>query len=301
MKFIKNKIFVALVFCLLLLTAHFASAAELNLTAQNQELATGQQFQVDLKVNTENEDVNAIEGKIIFSKDLLELEEIRDGNSVINFWIEEPKLEQAGMIGFSGIVPGGFRETKGFLFSAVFRTKSSGSGVIQISDAKVLLNDGKGTEAKTTISNFQFSISEKIQAGQPVVQPVKDTSPPEVFNPEISSNSEIFNGKWFLVFATQDKGSGIDYYQIMESAQFGSFKSLFSKNSWTLANSPYLLQDQTLRSNILVKAVDKAGNQRIMKINPKNSLQLYENYLVWIIIILGIIVYIIWKIKKRKD
>jgi len=45
-----------------------------------------------------------------------------------------------------------------------------------------------------------------------------------------------------------------------------------------------------------VKAIDKAGNERIVKINPQNPLGWYENYENWLIIVLGLI--IAYAIKK---
>ena len=110
--------------------------------------------------------------------------------------------------------------------------------------------------------------------------------------PEIARDPTIFDGKWFLVFATQDKGLGIDHYEIKETRYrfFGSF------SRWISAESPYALRDQELKSYILVKAVDKAGNERIVKINPRNPLRWYENYENWIIIVLGLV--IAYAIKK---
>ncbi|MDZ4260605.1 MAG: hypothetical protein U1A25_02970, partial [Candidatus Sungbacteria bacterium] len=96
----------------------------------------------------------------------------------------------------------------------------------------------------------------------------------------------LFEGKRFLVFATQDKISGLDYYTIKESRQ--NFFTFFSK--WSQAKSPYVLQDQELRSSIFVKAVDNAGNKRIVKIMPSNPLMWYENYENWVIIILGLLI-----------
>ena len=262
-------------------------AAQLSLQSQTQKISAGQQFKLDLILNTENENINAIEGKITFPANLLGLKEIQDSNSAINFWIEQPKLEQAGTIGFSGIVPGGYQGIKGFIFSVVFQAKSIGSGVIQIGDAKVLLNDGEGTEANLKISPFQFSISEKIQTVQPATQlptttepaELEDTEPPEEFNPEISSSTNIFDGKWFLVFTTQDKGSGIDRYEIQETKYRQPTIS-----GWIVAENPYVLKDQELKSYIYIKAIDKAGNERMETIPPKYP-SWYEITWIWIIII----------------
>ena len=290
-------------FCIILLLSTFyflfsfslVEAAKLGLTSEIQEIGLNQQFQMDISLDTENEEINAVEGKVIFPGDLLELKEIRDGNSIINFWIERPKVEQAGIIGFSGIIPGGYQETKGFVFSVVFRAKASGSGAIEIRDAKVLLNDGRGTEASVKLSPFQLSISQEVSPATATVETIKDTDQPEEFKPEIAQSPEIFDGQYFLVFATQDKGSGIDHYEVLENR-----KQKIENRGWIGADSPYLLKDQELKSYIYVKAVDKAGNERIATLSPQNPLKWYENYFVLFIIIISMIfVYLILRRVKR--
>jgi len=87
-----------------------------------------------------------------------------------------------------------------------------------------------------------------------------------------------------LVFATQDKGSGIDGYAIHESPRI---KTRISTNELMEDESPYLLKDQNLRSYIYVKAVDKAGNERIAMLEPRYPFKWYERWENWFIILIG--------------
>jgi hypothetical protein len=250
-------------------------------------------------LNTGGEEINAVEGKIIFPSELLKLKEIRDANSIVNFWIDKPKLESDGQIAFSGITPGGYRGSQGLLLTLIFVSKKEGGGVIELQNAKTLLNDGNGTEAALSITPYQFTISQAVSAPSvpPAAPSIIDKEPPESFVPEIGQNPTILNGKWFLVFATQDKGSGIDHYEVKEARQ--KIFDIFSK--WVTAESPYLLEDQELRSYVFIKAVDKAGNERIESVSPKNPLRWYENYENWLIIILGLLVaFAIKKLLWRK-
>ena len=279
-----QKIKIILVACLLSLVAGPALAAEVSFDTKTQEVKANQSFEVGVFINTDNESINALEGQIVFPVDLLEPKEIRDGNSIVNFWIERPKIE-SDKIHFSGITPGGYLGKKGLIFSVIFQSIQEGSGSIEIQDIKALLNDGKGTKANTTISNLQLVISKQVPASQPTVVEKKDTDIPETFEPIVTSDPSIFDGKYFLVFATQDKGSGIDYYEIKESRQ--KFLKIFKK--WVIAESPYVLKDRKLRSYVYIKAVDKAGNERIAVVEPRYPIKWYENYWIWIIIILAII------------
>jgi len=280
-----------LIFVFYIFIIETVNAAKLNFVSPTQEFAVGQQFQVDLVLNTENEEINAVEGKVIFPGELLELKEIRDGNSIVNFWIERPKIEQDGTICFSGIIPGGYNDGQGLILSITFLAKKEGNGAIKFGEVKALRNDGQGTEVPLTISNFQFSISKEVLTTQPPVPEIKDLEPPENFKPEIASDPTIFEGKWFLVFAAQDKGSGIDHYEVCEG-----------KRKCLTAESPYLLQNQSLDKEIIVKAIDKSGNERSVTIPARFARAWYKDYAALTILIIVAFMYLIWKIlwKKRR-
>ena len=111
-------------------------------------------FEAGFFLNTENENINALEGKIVFPEKLLELKEIRTGDSIISFWIEQPEASN-GEILFSGIILGGYLGKKGLIFSAVFQSRQEGRDPIEIRDVRTLLNDGEGTEADAKIFSSQ--------------------------------------------------------------------------------------------------------------------------------------------------
>lgn len=283
-------LFLTSIFYILNSTSVFA--AEIFIESGIKEIKVGEQVEVNFFIDTENEDINAVEGKIIFPSEFLELKEIRDGGSVINLWIERPKEQPIGNIVFSGITPGGFKNEKGEIVSLVFEAKQEGSGSINISNTSVLKNDGKGGAIKTKISNLEFRVlkSESQIPDSKFKIPI-DTAPPESFKPEIAQSPDIFEGKYFLVFTTQDKGSGISSYQVREGV-WGKFIS---------AESPYLLQNQKIDKKISVKAIDKEGNERVEIVYPENWSPWYENYWIMGIIVLGIIaIYFLRKILWRK-
>jgi len=269
------------------------SAAQLELAAQTQEIGMGQSFQVDLILDTENQDINALEGKIIFPQDLLEIKKINDGNSIINLWIDKPKSTSASQIAFSGIVPGGYDSSQGLIFSITFLAKKEGGGVIEFNGIKALQNDGLGTEASLTASNYQFLISQEVPTPQITAPLIEDHDLPEEFTPQIAADPAIFDNKYFLVFATQDKGSGIDHYEVCEG-----------RKKCVTAESPYLLQNQRLDQQILVKALDKNGNERVVMLPAPKLLPWYRNcsFFVILIIVGGALAYLVYKISwlKRK-
>lgn len=283
-------------FFIWLLSPHFVFAAEMFF---EQEKIPGlkDQFKMGIFLATD-QPVNAIEGKINFPTDILELRRVEDGNSIINFWLERPAVGKTGEVVFSGITPGGYKGGKGLIFSLTFLVKQEGAGTFDIRDARVLQNDGEGTEATLQTFSSQFIISKKTTAVEIPVSGMKDADPPESFTPEVARNPAIFDGKWFVVFAAQDKASGIDRYEMKETRQ--RFFEIFSK--WISAESPHAIQDQELKSYIFIKAIDKAGNERVATIAPRNPLAWYEKYENWIMIIGGVLVamFIAKKLWKKR-
>ena len=274
-----QKLKIVLAACLLSFAAIPVFAAEIFFDAKTRELKVNQLFEVGVFINTDGESINAVEGKIVFPEKLLKLKEIRDGNSIVNFWIERPKVSN-GEVLFSGITPGGFIDKQGLIFSTVFQARQAGRGLVEIREIKALLNDGKGTATNTSISNLELVISGSTAAAPPPVIENKDTDLPEAFEPMVASDPEIFDGKYFLVFATQDKGSGIDHYEVREKFWAG----------FVTAASPHLLQNQRLDKKIFVKAIDKSGNERVVMLPPQKPLPWYRHYAIFAILLVLIVV-----------
>lgn len=246
-------------------------AAEIRLDAHKAEINSGEQFLVDIIIHSE-ESLNAVEGRLVFPADQLIVKEIRDGNSVINFWVEKPRLESSGVILFSGITPGGFSGANNSIFSVVFEAKNDGIASIVLDGTKALQNDGLGSQA--ILSTHDTAVSIKPGSSNVPKETLTDIELPEDFNPTIQSDPNIFGGKYFLVFATQDKISGISNYKVREG-EWGWF---------TLAESPYVLKHQSLDRKIFVKAIDKSGNERIAVLNAQHQAPWYRQYTIFGII-----------------
>ena len=280
-------------------------ATNIFLESSNSEFFLGNKFEVNFFIDTQVMDINALEGKVIFPEKLLELKEINDGNSIVNFWVERPKVVD-NTVFFSGIIPGGYESNRGFIFSLVFQSRQEGQDLIKIDDLRVLLNDGKGTQVATTVSDFNIIISKQASTSKPLIEEVADVDPPEIFEPIITKDSLLFSGDNFVVFVTQDKGSGIDHYEIKENREFNIGKWKFGKNkNWTVVENPYLLEDQELKSFIYVKAIDKNKNERIAILLPQHFIKWYEIWWIWCIIVASIFILyfatkILWKKKTHE-
>ena len=271
------------------LPASSVSAARVFVEPSSREIRPEDRFEVSFFINTQNEQINAIEGAIVYPSDLLVLEEIRDGSSVVMFWIERPR-EEAGKIPFSGLIPGGLRTENSLIFRAVFRAKKNGQGMIDPSGLRILLNDGEGTEAHSVASGAQILISERVPSAEAVVVE-DDTQAPEEFTAVMTRDPSLFEGKYFLVFATQDKGSGIDHYEVCERGE----------TSCVTAESPYVLMHQALRTEMIIRAVDKKGNERVVVLPSGQWFVQYRVALIFGMLLGAVVVSILVRKRNKRD
>jgi len=286
-------IFFALLSLVFLFLGSQAQAAELFFDSANKTVGLGQTIEMPFFINTQGEVVNAVDGAITYPKDMVEIQEVRDGDSVITLWVDQPSVA-GGKLAFSGVTPGGYRGDHGRIFSVVFKAIKSGEIVFTPVNNRVLLNDGQGTLAKLAAAPFHVSVSDNQSVSTPSSE-IIDNDPPEVFVPSVVRDNNIEGNKWFVVFATEDKGVGIDHYEIQESA-----KNKPDDSRWAPAESPFFLKNQALSSYIFVKAVDKKGNQRIAVIPPSVE---YEKYIIWGILIVGfsLILGRLWDKRRGKN
>ena len=173
-------------------------AAEIFFGTHSEEVGLGQQFEVGVFLNTQEQEVNAVGGTILFPTDALKLEAIYEGSSVVSFWVQKPALRQQGEIVFSGVMPGGIEDGKGFLFSLVFLAKEETNVTFKTIEEKILLNDGQGTAAMIKRAPVTLRITKTAIKEEFVL--LLDNEAPESFTPQIARDPNIFEGKWFLVF-----------------------------------------------------------------------------------------------------
>ncbi len=217
-----------------------------------------EEFEVKVNIETYGKNINAIQGKIYLSPNL-ELIGIKTGDSIITSWVERPKAEMP--IIFTGVIIGGFeglievfhypKKLPGNILTLVVKAKSMGPAYIEMREPRVLLNDGQGTEVEALAPRFSFQILSSVNS---TVIEYADTLP-VIVSAEIMRDPLLYDGKYALIFAGEDKGSGISYFEVQEG-----------KGEWVKTESPYILADQSLRSEINLKAVNFAGKETIQKV-----------------------------------
>jgi hypothetical protein len=289
----QKQIFILSVLLFLLLPAA-ASAATISLQATPTHIGADDVVRVSVLLNSTTA-TNAFSGTLLYSVATLEPIAISDGSSIINLWIVHPKVPVAGSpITFAGITPGGFSGNNGMLFSVLFHARVPGTASISLKDIEVLRNDGEGGKEKVTTKPLTFSIGLRPSGGY--TEPIDET-PPESFTVYQGSDPQLFNGRNYLVFMAVDKSSGVDRYAIAES-RVPSFLFSFFPLLWDkTATSPYVIADQNQTSTVYIKAVDRAGNERVSVFPPQHLFTVYEKTA-----LLGILIVVVflWQIGRGR-
>jgi len=274
-------------------------ATEVFFGTKEESFSVGSKIEIGVFANTSNEAVNAVGGDIAFPKDVLELSDIYDGNSALSLWVKRPVIVSPGVVSFAGITPGGINEPKAYLFTLVLTAKKEGTVKVEAQNEQILLNDGNGSLSSLSHAPLTINI---VSEGKPSVYiPPFDQTPPEPFNLQIAKNDDVFNGKWFVTFAAQDKGAGIRGYEVRELPPSRSLFGLFSNKNWQQTESPYLLKNQSLENRIEVAAIDREGNKRIAISEPLHQLPFYKDWVFWLVsIVLVVFVYKYWSFLKKQ-
>lgn len=264
---------------LFLLNFSFTHASSVNFSTQKFK-DSNDKFLIEFNINTESESINAIEGRLIIPESGFDVKDINDGNSSVNFWLEKPRLENNKYIVFSGIIPGGLTGDNKNLFKITIKQDQSTKGEVKVDYIKAIKNSSGVSYSNVKLNNLKLPIITNTILNDSDTS-IKDVVQPELFTPIISKINTSLNKQKVLIFATQDKGSGINHYEVKEN-YFDKFKTV---------ESPYVLNKAMYVSKIYIKAVDNNKNELIVYIYPSTFVRIYHQYGIIVIIILVILIF----------
>ncbi len=258
-------------FAFCLLPFAFANAALLYIDPGAQAYGVGDTFMVNIRVDNEGECINAANVEVIYPTKSLRAVDFSRGDSLFSLWTEEPRIDtEAGRVTFSGGIPGGYcgriqgdpslSNIIGKIVFSVIDASQVKADIIVTDATKVYLHDGFGTEAPLTIQGVTLGLSPQptLPANEWLTEVRDDTIPPDSFIIQIESTRGVFGGRYYAVFSTVDKQSGLSHYEI------------FERGAWIETRSPHKLYDQSL-SDIQIRAIDKAGNIRLGEYVPGSA------------------------------
>lgn len=292
-----KKFFISILFLgLNILAVSFTSAVEISLVDYFKE-QRGEK--VVLYVDTGNDKVNAISGRLFFDQNKVEVKSLTEGNSSFVLSLEKMTDNKEGVIDFAVVAPGGFAG-RGELITINFVTRQNGldEATFKIAKIEALSNDGLGTSLPVSWSSSplaNFADLEKIAKRE-------DTTPPELFTPIIARGGPDLSKGKYLFFSTVDKGSGVEGYYFAKSWRYFNLKrradDVANNLNWQRIEPPSLLLGWSPLSFHYLKVSDYAGNFILVEL--KDLRPIYVSWLFWFIIIFSAIGVWIWRKKLKK-
>ena len=267
--------------------------ASIYVTPDNETYGVGDTFVAEVRLLTD-ECVNAADVEIQYANTQLRAVDFSKGSSILSLWVREPALEHdRGRVSFAGGIPGGYcgrvhgdpslSNVLGRIAFTVIGT--SDASQVSVGDGtRLYAHDGLGSEMNPEKSGASFTLLSEPQLSQNewIAEVQEDTLPPEEFAVEVHSTRGVFSGRYYLVFSTVDKQSGIDHYE------------LYERGAWRVVTSPHELRFKSL-DDIRVKAIDKAGNERMASYNadavPESQASVDFSFVVFGIILLLLIAF----------
>lgn len=268
-------------------------AATLRIDPAVKEVGSGDVFVANVRIDVAaDECINAVSAAIQYPVNALRLNALSRGESIFSLWIDERINHDLGQVFFTAGIPGGYcGRTAGdpgqtnIVGKLAFQYVGSEVGmpvtIAFLPETEAILSDGLGTNASLNTESMVLNIAASGVTKNEWLEIVKkDTFAPEPFVPEIMQDTTVSGQPYFLVFDTTDKQSGVEHYELVEEdpRSFGFRLGSRVKAKLSLAKSPYILQDQTLSSRILVRAFDHAGNMQEAIVPPKNIPPVFDPY-----------------------
>ncbi len=257
MKYVNYKIITF--FALMFFSPLYVFGATIDVENKDKDVQEGDIIIFDVYLNSEDE-INSIEGNITIEGDYT-VKTISTAGSIFDLWPNKPSFKE-GTVSFVGGSASSVFGNRLKLFSIIAQVHSKQSIIFSSNQTDVFLSDGTGTALSTASFKKEIILP---RADNGITNKYNelvllDREPPVEFEINIGRDPNSFDGKYFASFNTTDKDSGIERYEVIEDGM----------ETPVLTGTTYVLQDQTLKGSLIVRAIDKAGNVQTTEIKIKD-------------------------------
>lgn len=294
----------------------FSFAASVSLPIKLDTMS--KEISVDVLLDAGNEKLNAYSGQIRYDNDYLFLKRIETNDSIVTSWVTFPEknnsLQGDNDIYFEGITSGGFsgvisagntKKQNGKILSLVFSVQKDGGTSLSVRGVHVYKDDGMATEIPISDKNVTLSLPESFIKNTFLfdiekVNTVENGAKNDVYM-EISSSTELYNGKDFLIFDNKNKQKSVTNFEVSESPSSNPRNTPYF--SWTEAKSPYYLTQSGLTKYVHVKAnySDGTFSYATLKTVEKDREEDSLSYILMVSTLLSLtILYVIFFAKKKE-
>ncbi len=155
------------------------SAASFFTLPKTGQFKIGQEFDMEIRIDSEGQGFNAAQASISFPKDVLEIKSVdySPAASVFNFWLEEPVFSnENGSFSFIGGTTSGVISASAEILKITFKAKGSGTAEVVLSNAAITSSDGSGTNILSTVKNAVFYVGPSVESPEAVFVPEQPSS-----------------------------------------------------------------------------------------------------------------------------
>jgi hypothetical protein len=236
-------------------------AASVYFETSKNTVSVGDTFIIKVKIDTENKDINSVEGDIVLGS--------QNNNFIVNdfiiaqspftLWPQTPSLSEDGKTNsITGGVQGGFNLDKINLFNIIVKTNKEGDIEFSPKNIVAFANDGRGTKIPAKVGNLTIKVipndTGSVVSNEWTDLVNQDKEGPSIPLITLGRDLSLFEGRTFAFFTATDDQSGINYYEVSEDGE----PAVRSGNMYVLRN-----QDDTSTSDLVVTVYDKAGNKAV--------------------------------------
>ncbi|GIW66549.1 MAG: hypothetical protein KatS3mg095_0447 [Candidatus Parcubacteria bacterium] len=191
------KLFVAIFVVILFLPLTLVFAASIFLSPSQKTVNVGDSFNVVVYVESSDQTMNAVSFRLSFPNDLLKANNFSKSGSIINFWVQDPKI-LTGEISTEGVVLNpGYQGSAGKILTINFKALKEGTANLNFISGSVLANDGQGTNILKNLNSAIIQVKSEIKEEQQ-----KEITPQSYFfitTPTITSPTHPNQNKWYNI------------------------------------------------------------------------------------------------------
>ena len=133
------------------------SAATLSLWPDSGVHTVGETINVQVRLNTMGQTINAADGRIRVSGSGVSVVGVSQAGSIFSLWAEEPRIS-GNDITFSGGIPSGYQGSSGNIMTITLRATAAGTPRLSFQDGSVLAADGRGSNILSSMNGGTYTI-----------------------------------------------------------------------------------------------------------------------------------------------
>lgn len=156
-----------------------AGSASINLSASTNNCKVGASVTITASVNSGGQAINAAEGTINYTSDVLSYVSHSTGGSIFSFWTKGPTAGSESTTFGGGLADPGYNGSSGKIISITFKAKKEGSVTFSISGGKVLANDGEGTNVIGGTGTTTVTVGANVVTPSVSLPTIKSVSHPD--------------------------------------------------------------------------------------------------------------------------